>query len=271
MYDLHTHSNFSDGTLPPEKLIEEAKARGLSLLALCDHDTVAGLPFAARAAKEVGLPFINGTVLEADFTAQLHILGLGVDPEGAKLKTLIAGFSERRAIRNEKLLQKLADGGMSVYDYLETTNGLPNKSNIAQAMVKAGYCGTVTEAFDRYLRRGRPFHVRQEYPSMPEVMEAIIDAGGLPVLAHPMKMDCDHRALVKDMTDHGLWGVEAYYSSATEEQTEFFRSLAREFGLHPTCGSDFHGPHRPEAQLGCAWRDVEELRETEEILKKRTI
>lgn len=269
MYDLHTHSDFSDGSLPPEKLIEEAKAKELTLLALCDHDSTAGLLRAGRAAAVLGVPFINGTEIEADFTSQLHILGLGVDPKGKKLSALISMHVERRHERNEKLLKKLADAGMDVYDHLPPANGIPNKSNIAQALVRAGYCASVSEAFDRYLKRGRPFDVRQEYPGMPEVMEAITDAGGLPVLAHPMKMNCDHRALIADMKDNGLWGVEAYYSASTPEQTEYFLSLSREFGLAPTCGSDFHGPHRPEAQLGCAWRDVRELYETEELLKSR--
>lgn len=269
MYDLHTHSNFSDGSLPPEKLIEESKKKGLTLLALCDHDSVSGLRRAGRAAALLGVPFINGTEIEADFTAQLHILGLGIDPNGKKLSKLFSDHAARRVERNERLLKKLADAGMSVYDFLPPTNGLPNKSNIAQALVLAGHCLTVGEAFDRFLKRGRPFDVKQEYPKMPEVMDAIIDAGGLPVLAHPMKMDCDHRALISDMKDNGLWGVEAYYSSATHEQTEYFLSLAHEYGLTPTCGSDFHGPHRPEAQLGCAWRDDPELNDTEAFLKAR--
>lgn len=271
MYDLHTHSDFSDGTLPPEKLIEEAYAAGLTLIGLTDHDTLAGLPRAAAAAEILGIPLLMGTEIEADFTAQLHILGLGVDPEGEKLKKLIELHAERRVERNRKLLKKLADGGMSVYDSIAPTNGLINKSNIALAMVAAGYCETSEEAFDRYLKKGRPFDVRQEYPTMPEVLDAILDAGGYPVLAHPMKMKCDHRALVKDMKEHGLWGIEAYYSTAAPEETAFFLSLAEEFSLRPTCGSDFHGPHRPEAQLGCAWRDTDELYETEEILRSKCI
>jgi predicted metal-dependent phosphoesterase TrpH len=269
MYDLHTHSDFSDGSLPPEKLIEEARAKRLTLLALCDHDSTAGLLRAGRAAAVLGVPFINGTEIEADFTAQLHILGLGVDPKGKKLKALMDLHAARRAERNERLLKKLADAGMDVYDHLPPVNGLPNKSVIAQALTAAGFCSSVGEAFDRFLSRGRPFDVRQEYPQMSVVLDAITDAGGLPVLAHPMKMDCDHRALISDMKERGLWGVEAYYSSASASQTRYFCSLAREFGLAVTCGSDFHGPHRPEAQLGCAWRDVPELIETEAFLKER--
>ena len=269
MYDLHTHSDFSDGTFPPEKLIEDAKAKGLTLLALCDHDTISGLPRAEAAAERIGLPFIRGTELEAEYSDQLHILGLGIDPRGRKLSELIALHHARRLERNEKLLKKLADGGMDVYAYLDPGQGIPNKSHIGAALVRAGYCGSVTEAFKRFLGRGRPYHVAQEYPSLNEVLDAIHDAGGFSVLAHPMKMKCDHRALIREMKDNGLWGIEAYYSTATEEQTEYFLGLAGEFGLRPTCGSDFHGPHRPEAQLGCAWRDVKALAETELILKRR--
>lgn len=271
MYDTHTHSDFSDGAFPPEKLIEEAHLAGLTLVGLTDHDTIAGLPRAAEAAKKQGIPLLPGTEIEADFTSELHILGLGVDPEGTKLKKLMGDFAERRVERNDRLLKMLADAGMSVYDHLAPTNGLINKSNIALAMVDAGYCGTPREAFSKYLGSGRPFDVRQKYPSMPEVMDAILDAGGYPVLAHPMKMICDHRRLIKDMLKHGLWGVEAYYSTATPFDTAYFLVLAEEFGLHPTCGSDFHGPHRPEAQLGCAWRDTEELIITEELLREKCV
>ena len=267
MYDLHTHSDFSDGTLPPEKIIQEAKEKGLTLLALCDHDTVTGIPDAAAAAKRHGMPFLCGIELEAEFPTQLHILGLGIDINGKKLTSLLEVQKQRRLERNERLLKKLADGGMSIYEYIGSTKGLMNKSNIAAAMVRAGYCGSIPEAFDRFLKRGRPFHVAQEYPKMPEVLEAVLDAGGLPVLAHPMKMKCDHRELVMDMKEHGLWGIEAYYSAATEEQTDFFLKLARDFMLRPTCGSDFHGPHRPEAQLGCAWRDTTDLFITEGLIK----
>lgn len=269
MYDLHTHSSFSDGTLPPEKLIEEAKEKGLTLLALCDHDTAAGIPRAEAAARACGLPFLRGTEIEADYTAELHILGLGVDPEAPKLKALLGAHVERRRERNEKLLRKLAEAGMDVRGFMPHTDGDINKAIIARAMTAAGFCTSVSEAFDKYLKRGRPFDVRQQYPDRFAVLDAIRSSGGLPVLAHPMKMKCDHRALLKELREHGLWGVEAYYSTASEEQTEYFLSLAREFGLRPTCGSDFHGPHRPEAQLGCAYRDTPELLITERILKAR--
>lgn len=269
MYDLHTHSNFSDGSLPPEKLIEEASKKGLTMIALCDHDTLAGIPRARAAARVFRVPFIPGTELEADHSDQLHILGLGVDTSGEKLKKLVEDHKKRRVERNVKLLKKLADGGMSIYGFLDPGQGLPNKSHIGAALVKAGYCESVADAFRRFLGRGRPFHVEQEYPPMREVLDAIHDAGGLSVLAHPVKMSCDHRALVTEMKDAGLWGIEAYYPGSSPEQTAKFVSLAEEFGLYVTCGSDFHGPHRPEAQLGCAWRDVPELIKTEAFLRSR--
>ena len=103
---------------------------------------------------------------------------------------------------------------------------------------------------------------------MPEALDIITASGGVSVLAHPMKMDCDHRALIKQMKAHGLWGVEAYYSAASEEQTDYFRSLAKEFVLRPTCGSDFHGPGVGHGgAMGSAWRYSEELELTEQMLK----
>lgn len=268
MYDLHTHSNFSDGVFPPEKLVKDAKDAGLTLLAISDHDTAAGLPRALAAAEECGQPFIPAVEIEADFSSELHILGLGLYNRGEKLKKLLESHKERRAERNDRLLKKLADAGMDVYGFMHESEGDINKSNIAQAMVSAGHVSSVGEAFDLYLKRGKPFDVRMRYPDMPEVMDAITEAGGLPVLAHPMKMDCDYRALITDMKAHGLWGIEAYYSTATKDQTEYFIRLAREFDLRPTCGSDYHGPHRPEARLGCAWENSPELLITEGVLKR---
>ncbi|MBO4562179.1 MAG: PHP domain-containing protein [Clostridia bacterium] len=267
MFDLHTHSDFSDGVLPPEKLIEEAKEKGLSLLAVTDHDTADGMPRALRAAEELAQPFLTGIEIEAAFDDELHILGLGVDPYSQKLQRLTSLQSERRAERNSRMLSLLAADGMDVYHLQDPLKGTATKADIAASLVSAGYCGSVNEAFSRFLVRGAPYYVSMEHPSVRETMEAITGSGGVAVLAHPMKMRCDHRELIIELKDLGLWGIEAYYSRASEEETAYFRALAREFGLRPTCGSDYHGPGRRDVSMGGGWRDVTELRMTEGILK----
>lgn len=267
MYDLHTHSNFSDGVFPPEKIIEEAGNRGLTLIALADHDTAEGVMRAALFADRLRVPFISGIEIEAEYPCELHILGLGIDPRAKAVRELEKRQIGRRAERNVRLLERLRSRGMDIYGLVSNVAEL-SKGAIAAALVKAGFCESRGEAFDKLLLRGRPFYEPMAHPTMPEVMDVIASAGGVSVLAHPMKMDCDHRALIKELKDNGLWGIEAYYSAATPEQTDYFRSLAREFVLRPTCGSDFHGPDlKHGGEIGSAWRYSEELELTERMLK----
>jgi predicted metal-dependent phosphoesterase TrpH/predicted Zn-dependent protease with MMP-like domain len=267
MYDLHTHSNFSDGTLPPEKIIEEAGKRGLTLVSLTDHDTAEGVMRAALFADRLRVPFISGIEIEAEFPCELHILGLGINPTAPALRGFMSSQRAHRAERNERLAKLINENVMDISELVKDVPGA-SKSDFADALVKAGRFRDRREVFDKLLLRGRPLYVPMEHPTMPEVMDIITAAGGVSVLAHPMKMDCDHRALIKEMKDRGLWGIEAYYSAATPEQTDFFRSLAKEFVLRPTCGSDFHGcgvGHGGE--MGSAWRYSEELELTEQMLK----
>ena len=269
MYDLHTHSDFSDGTLPPEKLIEEAKRLGLSLFALTDHDTMGGVLRAADAAARLRVNFLPGIEISAEYPCELHILGLGVDPASPAVSRLARLQQKHRSERNARVIELLKAGGMDVSGLIEKAEGLVTKADIASAMAKAGFACSVNDAFARFLKKGRPFYSPMRHPSKEEAMDAIVSAGGVPVLAHPMKMDCDHRALLTELKDLGLWGIESYYSTAAPDQTAYFNALAEEFSLRPTCGSDFHGPHRPEAALGCAYADVPELALTEEKLKSR--
>ena len=269
MYDLHTHSCFSDGALPPEKLIKEATNAGLTLMALTDHDTAAGVSFAAAEAERVGMPFLPGIEIEADYPEELHILGLGIDPEAAELKDLVIRQEDRRRIRNEALLCRLADAGMDVRDRIFKTGGALTKGDVAAALVEAGYCQSVGEAFRSCLIKGAPFWEPMEHPSVEETMEAIINAGGVAVIAHPMNIKSGRREIIARLKSLGLWGVEAFYSTASDEETRYFLELAKEFGLRPTCGSDFHGQGRRKAELGSAWERTFEVAETELMLKRR--
>ena len=241
MFDLHTHSNFSDGVLPPEKLLEEAKAAGLSLVALTDHDTADGIPCAIRAAEELSQPFIPGIEIEAEYGDELHILGLGVDPFCPELVKLTSLQTQRRIERNDRMIKLLESDGIVLPSFADRQSGSATKADIAAALVEAGRCSTIGEAFSRYLVRGTPYYVSMERPTIRETLDAIRAAGGVAVHAHPMNMREDPYDLIKSMRGMGLWGVEAYYSRADEAKTAYFRDIARELGLRPTCGSDFHG------------------------------
>ncbi len=269
MFDLHTHSDFSDGTLPPEKLIDEAAKTGLRLIALTDHDTAGGVQRASARARELGVGFLRGIEMEARYEDQLHILGLGIDPESEHIAELIRLQDGRREARNAEVLRLLKKDGMDAEAFLEPTQGTVTRANIAAALYKGGYCASVSEAFRLYLGRGKPYFVPQAHPDMHEVLEAIREAGGAAVLAHPMKMKCDHRALIKELRGAGLWGVEAYYGADPDAASREFSELSREFGLRVTCGSDFHGENRPGVSLGCAYRPVPELEDTLRELYRR--
>lgn len=270
MYDLHTHSNCSDGLDAPELVVEKAAALGCTLFALTDHDTVSGVSAALARARELALPFLAGCEIEAKYADTLHILALGVDIENTALCELLAKKERSRVDRNRRLGERLAELGMDVSSALVESRGATTRANYAAALVELGYAKDLADAFDRILKRGCPAYVPQEHPSPEEVIETIRAAGGTAVIAHPMKMNkCDPAELIADLARLGIGGVEAFYSTATEGQTRLFASLAREHRLLVTCGSDYHGARRAYAPLGGAWRDCEDLAKAEKFFLSR--
>lgn len=269
MYDLHSHTYYSDGSYSPARLVAEAHRIGLELLGVTDHDTTSGLAEAAEQAKLLSLPLIRGVEIQADYApAKLHILGLGIDPGAECISHMLGVQAERREVRNAAMLQKLAAAGMDVYRYYEKGRGCTTRTHVAAALVRAGFAESISDAFARLIGRNAPVSVSCKHPSMRETVECINEAGGVAVLAHPCKMRCDHRKLVEELADCGLWGIEAYYPGCDEDTIRFFSGLGREFGLQITCGSDCHGDFRPEAPLGCAWQSCEELDDTLEKLRR---
>lgn len=272
MYDLHTHSNYSDGSYTPEELIVRSHNSELSLVALTDHDTVGGIPHAVEQAKQFNQPFICGVELEAEYSTELHILGLGIDIKNPRLTALMDEQAQSKEIRNTELIELLKRRGMDISETFRPSLGCTTRANIAVAMVEAGYVRNTGEAFGRFIGKDAPLYVPQKHPPIERVMEAIASAGGYAVIAHPMKMNCDHAALVHRLAGLGLWGIEAYYPRATEGQIRLFKSLARQYSLHITCGSDCHGTNRPGVELGCSWRDDPMLQDTlEELLPMASV
>ncbi len=268
MYDLHTHSNYSDGSLSPQELIGEAHARGLSLFAITDHNTVSGQTEAAEYAKSIGQPYICGVEMEADHEEELHLLGLGVNPNAKSLTGLFDGMRRARDERNTRLSELLKKNGMDVSDALQGGLDCTNRAHYAMALVRMGYASSVNDAFMRLLGRGAPYYVESaKYPSIEETMQAIQDAGGVAVFAHPMNMHNGVEELTDRLCALGLWGIEVYYRHSTAEQIDRFAALAVKHGLFMTCGSDFHGEARPEVHIACSWRDEKCLCETETKLK----
>ncbi len=243
--DLHSHTNASDGEHSPEELIELARARGLDVLALTDHDTIDGIARAVAAAMSEGdLELIPGVELSTDLPGfEIHVLGYFVDWRDAEFLTMLGKFREGRIGRAEKIVEKLGALGapISFARVREIAgDGAIGRPHIARALLEAGQVATINEAFDKYLANDQPAYV--EHYSLPpaEAIQLILRAGGVPVLAHPREV----KAVVPDLIKAGLQGLECYYAQYDEREQAGLVALAKQYGLIPTGGSDFHGLHK---------------------------
>lgn len=257
MIDLHTHSTASDGKLSPAELMRHAQAKGIEVIALTDHDTLSGLEEASGEAARIGIEFIPGIEISADYNpGTLHMLGYFVDPSDSELVETLAWLRGGRDHRNHIILDKLAELGCPLeWDEVAALAGGESmgRPHIATAMVNRGYVSTFKEAFDRYLGKGAAAYTDREKMTPEIAIERIRSAGGLPVLAHPQTLSLTENELsdlLSRLASQGLVGVEVYYYSHSEEETALYRSLAGKHRLIVTGGSDFHGPGMLETQLG---------------------
>ena len=255
--DLHVHSNCSDGTVSPSDLIELARAQNLRALALCDHNTVAGLPEFLRAAVGSGIEAVPGVEFSTDYReTELHILALFVQPQhyGAVTEQ-VEMMLRRKDQSNIELIQGLQSAGVQL-DYEEikagTPNGQVNRAVIAAQMVRLGYCESIKEAFSRWLgEKHGYFHPPKRLDAL-ETVEFIKSIGAVAVLAHPF-LNLDEaglREFLPQAVAAGLDGMECYYPKFTQEQTALAEQLSDEFGILRSGGSDFHGQNKPDIQLG---------------------
>lgn len=200
MYDLHTHSRCSDGSESPEHVAELAKAAGIELLALTDHDCVRGVPAALSRAAQLGLRMLPGVEAEADYADTLHILGIGQDINAPCFQKLLAEQTALREERNRLLEIKLRKMGMDVSDYLIRSEST-TRANYAAALTAAGHAENTADAFRRILNRDALADIKQKHPSPQAVIDAVTGAGGAAILAHPMLMKkCDPHELVRDLS-----------------------------------------------------------------------
>lgn len=267
--DLHTHSICSDGDRTPAALVRCAADAGITLLALTDHDCMRGVPEAIDAGRKCGVSVVPGVEMDNEYDQELHILGLCVDIENAALRAALEAADARRTVRNARILQQLAETGIDLEPHLKPTEGMETRLHIALALVQGGFAESVPDAFARYLRRGTPGYATVERPAPAQVIALLRGAGGIPVLAHPCHLKGNVHAIVQELCALGLGGIEAYYPTSTAGQTRLFLSLAAQHGLLITCGSDFHGDHRPAARLGCAWTPDPALEQTRRLLLGR--
>jgi predicted metal-dependent phosphoesterase TrpH len=243
--DLHSHTNASDGENSPEELIALARDRQLTVLALTDHDTTAGIPRALAAAAEAGnIELIPGVELSTDVPGhEIHVLGYFVNWRDPDFLTMINRFRDGRIGRAANIVLKLAELGapISIARVQEIAgDGAIGRPHVAQALVEAGHVATIPEAFDRYLAKDKPAYV--EHYSLPPAgaVKLILSAGGVPVLAHPRGV----QQFVPDLVKAGLLGLECYYPEYDEPEQRELVDLAKRYGLVATGGSDFHGLHK---------------------------
>jgi predicted metal-dependent phosphoesterase TrpH len=259
--DLHCHSTASDGTLPPREVVRLAKQSQLSGLALTDHDTVAGCADAADEAKKLGIDFLCGIEISAEYPhpGTMHILGYGVDPNSSALKNLTETLIAGRDNRNPRIVAKLNDMGVAVTMKEwedEARGGVMGRPQLAAILHRKGYVSSIKQAFDKYLGLGSPAYFDKERLTPKEAIARIGAAGGIAVLAHPVQLRTENDAqlerVIKDLADLGMAGIETIHSDHDAALFEKFTRLADRFGLLKTGGSDFHGTNKKDIDLGVA-------------------
>jgi 3',5'-nucleoside bisphosphate phosphatase len=257
MIDLHTHSTASDGSLSPTALIELAAGRGLSAIALTDHDTISGLVEAESAAAAAGLRLIRGVEIEIDFKpGEFHLLGLGFSSAAPELAEVLSGLRDSRLERNRKIIESMRGDGMDVdWEELRAVSGasMIGRPHIAAYLVRKKIVKTRQLAFDRFIGKGKPYYHPKTCIPLQEGVRLIQRSGGLAVVAHPMSLFVSWtrlRALSPEWKELGIDGVEAWHPTARRGECEKLEALAVQHGLFPTAGSDFHGEQRPERKLG---------------------
>ena len=272
--DIHVHSYYSDGTCAPAELIRLAEEAGLSAVALCDHNTVGGLPEFLAAAEGSTVEAVPGIEFSTQYQgAELHILGLFIKPEAYPLiHEQMEAALRRKEQSNLDLVARLRGAGLPL-DYRkikETASGSVNRAVIAAHMVKLGICESVQEAFDCWLSPKCGYYVPPVLSDSLEIIRFIKSIGAVAVLAHPFLSIKQPDALRKFLSEaEGLDGMEVYYSKFTQEQTDLAVEIAEEFGLLKSGGSDFHGANKPDIAMGTGRGNLVIPLEFLEQLRKR--
>ena len=256
--DLHCHSVVSDGTLTPEALAQRAKANGVELWALTDHDELSGQDRALAAAREVGLPYLTGTEISVTFAGiTVHIVGLGMDHSN---HALLAGLRATRGGREERAREMSEDlarvGIPGVYEGALKYVGNPeliSRSHFARYLVEIGVCKETNEVFRKYITEGKPGFVPHRWASLGDAVRWIVDAGGVAVIAHPGRYKLtptEEFALFTEFKAHGGRGVEVMTGAHGQADYAKYAGYCQEFDLAASRGSDFHSPDESHTDLG---------------------
>lgn len=277
--DLHTHTTASDGSMTPVELVRHAYEKGLSAVAVTDHDTIAGVESALKEGNRLGIEVIPGVEISVDFSkwnesgdssspdspvkklplplsAEMHLLGYFFNGKYPSIANTLEELHEKREQRNPKIVKKLNELGFDIT--LSEVNrlaagGNAGRPHIARIMIEKGYAASMEEAFDKYLAAGRPAYFKKDKLTPAEGISEIIRSGGVPVLAHPIYLYMNSEQLdilLGQLAKAGLKGIEAYYTDNTQEQTAELLYLSEKHRLLATGGSDFHGSFKPDIEIG---------------------
>ena len=257
-YDLHCHSTASDGVLSPAKVVQRAAANGVSVLALTDHDELAGLAGAAEAARAAGIRLVPGVEISITWRElSIHIVGLGVDSENETLATNLDFVRSSRGRRAERIAAEFDNLGIEgslegAYAHAENPKVI-GRTHFARFLVQRGLASDVASVFKRYLARGKPGYVPHQWAELADAVAWIRASGGRAVVAHPGRYKlprAELRRFFGEFKAAGGEGIEVVTGSHSPEQYGEFARLAREFGFLASRGSDFHGPEESIADLG---------------------
>lgn len=253
-YDLHCHSTASDGVLSPREVVLRAFEQGVNVLALCDHDTVAGIDEAKQTADEIGIALISGVEISTDWEGRgIHIVGLNFDKMHPKMLALLENqkiLREKRALEIGAKLEKV--GISNAYEGAKTlADGEVTRAHYARYLVQIGKVSNDGQAFKRYLGPGKSAFVKAEWTNIPTTIETIHAAGGIAVIAHPLRYNMTGKWVRRLMADFKIWGgdgVEIADCGQTKDQRQILARWANEFDLLGSAGSDFHFP--------CGWVEL---------------
>ncbi|RLD10790.1 MAG: phosphoesterase [Chlamydiae bacterium] len=278
MIDLHTHSSFSDGTFTPTQLVEEAVKRSVDVISLTDHDSIDGNHEFLLSAENHNIKAIAGLEISAEYTVPsngnvngaMHILGYFPfwDERTEKALSNLEEIRDNRNIRNPKIIDLLQEKGFDIT--LEEVaefadNNVVGRPHIAAVMMKKNYVRNMKQAFDDYLAKGRLAYVSRTLPTPENAIKMILEAGGVPVLAHPVSLRINSedvfRNVLEELVNYGLQGIEVITASSRWDETQSYLGYAYLYDLVATVGSDFHGNNKPSISLGIKYDRKEKAEE----------
>lgn len=282
MIDFHIHTKMSDGQYSPSEIVSKVKKLGISVFAITDHDTISGLEEGRKAVEDlsgdgVNLTMVNGVELNINWKTggEFHLLGLGFKNISPRFADILSSLQNNRDYRNEAIVAKMNEAGIDV-----TVEEIQNmfegqvigRPHFAKFLVSRGVVRNIQAAFKKYLAKGMPFYVRRTGANLDEAVTAIVESGGVPVIAHPLSLYESWGKIEKTLQnifELGVVGLEAYHSGSTWSEAKRLELLAKKIGFFVTGGSDFHGEAvRADRKLGhgAAGKSLEDRFWTEELL-----